>query len=109
MAKGPVIWLTVRPNEYPGMKAQLSTWFVYSLLVGVVAGYVTGRALPPGSDYLHVFRFAGVTAFACYAMALPQMSIWYNRSWRTTVVTMFDGLIYALLTAGVFGWRWPKM
>ena len=28
-------------------------------------------------------------------------------SWRYTLHTVFDGLIYALLTAGTFGWLWP--
>ena len=36
------------------------------------------------------------------------ITIWYNRKWRTTLVSMFDGLIYGLLTAGTFGWLWPK-
>ena len=69
---------------------------------------MTGRALPPGSPYLSVFRFAGVTAFLSYAVALWQMSIWYQRSWSTTFKATIDGLIYALLTAGTFGWLWPK-
>ncbi len=108
MAKGPVAILTVRPNGKPGMGGQLAVWFIYLLVVGVITGYVTGRALPAGTDYLHVFRFAGVTAFACYAMALPQTAIWYYRGWRVTFTSMFDGLLFALLTAGAFGWLWPK-
>jgi hypothetical protein len=55
-----------------------------------------------------VFRFAGTTAFLSYGMALPQFSIWYRRNWGTTLVSMFDCLIYGLLTAGTFGWLWPR-
>ena len=65
-------------------------------------------ALGPGANYLQVFRFAGCTAFTAYAMSLPQHSIWYKRSWLTTLKSMFDGLIYGLLTAGTFGWLWPR-
>jgi hypothetical protein len=108
ISKGPVFFMTVRPNAQHGMTAQFVNWFLYTVVVGIFAGYVAGRALPPGSDYLHVFRFAGVTAFVAYAMALPQISIWYGRAWRITLTSMFDGLIYALLTAGAFGWLWPK-
>jgi hypothetical protein len=54
-----------------------------------------------------VFRFAGVTAFCCYGMALLQNSIWFKRKWRQTFVSMFDALIFSLVTAGVFGWLWP--
>ena len=42
-----------------------------------------------------------------YSVALWQFSIWYHRSWGTTIRSTVDGLIYALLTAGVFGWLWP--
>jgi hypothetical protein len=35
-------------------------------------------------------------------------SIWYYRAWSTTFKATVDGLIYALLTAGTFGWLWPK-
>lgn len=108
MKEGPVMVMTVMPNGQPSMARNLSQWFVYLLVVGVFAGYVAGRALPPGSEYLHVFRFAGATAFCAYSLALAQMSIWYQRGWRITLLSMFDGLIYALLTAGTFGWLWPK-
>jgi hypothetical protein len=55
-----------------------------------------------------VFRIAGTVAFAGYALALAQPSIWYGRSWTATLKSMFDGLIYALLTAGTMGWLWPR-
>ena len=47
-------------------------------------------------------------AFACYAIAGWQDSIWFKRSWSTTLKNTFDGLIYALVTAGTFGWLWPR-
>ena len=57
---------------------------------------------------MSVFRFVGTTAFAGYSLALLQSTIWWRRNWGMTLRSMFDGLIYALLTAGVFGWLWPK-
>jgi hypothetical protein len=108
MKRGPVVLLTVVPNGTMQMGKTLAIWFLYSVVVGVFAAYVAGRALPAGVPYLRVFRFAGVTAFIGYSVALWQMSIWYHRSWLTTIKTTVDGLIYALLTAGVFGWLWPK-
>jgi hypothetical protein len=73
----------------------------------VFAAYLASRALPPGAPYLEVFRFAGCTAFVGYTLALWQMTIWYRRALGTTIRSTIDGLIYALLTAGVFGWLWP--
>ena len=77
-------------------------------VVGVFAAYVAGRALGPGATYLDVFRFAGTTAFAGYGLALLQGSIWWGRKWSTTFKSMVDALIYASLTAGTMGWRWPS-
>jgi hypothetical protein len=108
MKAGPVMVLTVMPSGAMSMGRNLGLWFVYCIAVGVFAAYVTGRALPPGVVYLRVFRFAGATAFIGYAVALWQMSIWYRRAWSTTFKATVDGLIYALLTAGIFGWLWPR-
>ena len=89
------------------MGAQLVQWFVYCIVVSIFAGYVAGRALGPADSYLHVFRFAGTTAFIGYSLALWQNTIWYKRSWIVTLKSTIDGLIYGLLTAGTFGWLWP--
>jgi len=109
--KGPVLMMTIMPPSpggTPAMGAQLAQWFVYCIVVGVVAAYMAGRALGPGAPYLAVFRFAGATAFIAHSLALPQYSIWYHRNWGTTLRSMFDGLIYGLLTGGAFGWLWPR-
>ena len=108
MKKGPVMVLTVMPNGPMSMGTNLALWFAYCAVVGLFAAYVAGRALPPGTSYLRVFRFAGVTAFIGYSVALWQMSIWYRRAWSTTIKATIDGLIYGLLTAGAFGWLWPR-
>ncbi|HEX8693720.1 MAG TPA: hypothetical protein VF746_14955 [Longimicrobium sp.] len=107
MRQGPVVIMTVVPNGPWSMGRNLALWFLYCLVVSIFAAYVASRALPPGAEYLDVFRFAGTTAFIGYALALWQVSIWYRRAWSFTVKETFDGLIYALLAAGVFGWLWP--
>ena len=108
MNKGPKIVMTVLPNGMSGMGRNLGLWFVYLLVVNTFAAYVTGRALPPGSDYLHVFRFVGTTAFLGFSVALWQMWIWYRRALGTTIRSTIDGLLYALVTAGIFGYFWPR-
>ncbi len=105
--RGPVMMWTVMPGGSMAMGKQLTLWFLYAVVVGVFAAYIAGRALPPGASHRAVFHFVGVTAFAGYALALWQMSIWYRRAWLTTIKSSVDGLIYALLTAGTFVWLWP--
>jgi len=100
--------VTVLPNRMMSMGSNLAQWFVYLILVSLLAAYVAGRAVPAGTRYLTVFRFAGTTAFIGYSVALIQMSIWYRRAWSTTVKALIDGLLYGCLTAGTFGWLWPK-
>jgi hypothetical protein len=106
LAKGPVAFLTVVPNAYD-MGGKLLMWFVYSLLVGLFAAYVAGVAMAPGAHYLAVFRITGAVAFVGYALALVQNSIWHGKSWSSTAKYLLDGFIYALVTAGTFGWLWP--
>ncbi len=108
MKKGPVIVMTVLPNGQWTMGRNLSLWFVYLLVISFFSAYIAAAALPPGAHYLRVFRFAGAAAFIGYSAALWQMSIWYRRAWSTTIKATIDGLIYALLTAGTFGWLWPR-
>ena len=108
LKKGPVMMLTVLPNGPIFMGKSLAFWFLYLIVVNTFAGYVAWHALYGGASYLQVFRFAGATSFLAYASALWQMSIWYHRSWCTTIKETLDGLIYAGLTAGTFGWLWPR-
>ena len=105
--KGPAMIVTVLPNGPIAMGRELVLWFVFSVVVSFFAAYVAGRTLAPGADYLRVFQLVGATAFAAYSFALWPLNIWYRRSLGTTLRSTIDGLIYALLTAGTFGWLWP--
>ena len=107
VSKGPVAVMTVMPNGMFQMGSKLGQWFVFVVVVGIFTAYVTSHSLLAGAPYLKVFQIAGATAFIGYALALVQLSIWYNRSWTLTLKAAFDGLIYASLTAGAFGWLWP--
>lgn len=108
MKRGPVGFITMAESGPPAMGKNLAGWFAYAVVVGVFAGYLAGRTLAPGAPYIEVFRLTGTVAFAGYALALWQNTIWFKRSIRTTIKSTFDGLVYALLTAGSFGWLWPR-
>jgi hypothetical protein len=105
---GPVGFMTVRPSGQPAVGKALVQWFLLTLVMGVLVGYVTGIACGPGADYLRVFRVSGAVALIGYAACVPSESIWKGTKWSSTFKMMFDGAIYALVTAGVFGWLWPS-
>jgi hypothetical protein len=108
MKRGPVAVLTVMPNGEMAMGRSLVQWFAFLLIVGLFVAIVTCRTLPVGTPYPRVFKVAGTIAFMAYSLALCELSIWYRRSWSLTLKSAFDGLIYAALTAGTFGWLWPR-
>ena len=105
--QGPVGLVTVMQNGPPAMGKNLAQWFVFSLVISVFVAYVTGLALGPGSDYRLVFRVAGTIAILGYGATWATDSIWKGVAWSTTMKHLFDGVIYGLFTAGVFGWLWP--
>jgi hypothetical protein len=107
LKKGPVMIFTVMQNGPFSMGQNLVQWFIYSVVIGAICAYVAGQALAPGAGYAQVFRVVAGVAFAGYAVGLWQLSIWYKRNWGTTIRYTIDGLLYALLTAGTFGWLWP--
>ena len=105
--QGPVGLMNIMPSGPPAMGKFLGQWFVYSVVISVFVAYLTGRTVGPGADYLGVFRVAGTAAFLVYGLSNPVDSIWKGQPWGTTMRHTADGLVYALLTAGVFGWLWP--
>ncbi len=105
MARGPNVALTVLGGN--SIARNLVKWFLYSILIALFAAYVAAIALPAGAAYMTVFRVTSTVTFAGYALALWQNWIWYSRGLGYTVRTTIDGLIYALLTGGAFGWLWP--
>lgn len=108
MKHGPVGLLVIMPNGAMNMGKFLGQWFVYCVVVSIFSAYLTGRTRPPGTEYLEVFRVAGTTAFLGYSLAQAQNSIWRGVTWGVTLKHMLDGLIFGLLTAGTFGWLWPR-
>ena len=106
--RGPVGLLTIWPSGPPAMGKSLTQWFLYCAVMSIFAAYLTGRTHVAGAAFLEIFRVVGTIAFLGYGAAHAQESIWAGRSWVVTFKHIFDSLIYALLTAAIFGWLWPK-
>jgi hypothetical protein len=104
---GPVGFLILRASGMPNMGKSLGQWFAFCLVVALFAGYVGIHALPVAAPYLHVFQIVGTAAFMGFAFGALPMGIWWGQPWGAVAKDMVDGLIYALITAGTFGWLWP--
>jgi hypothetical protein len=106
--QGPVGMMTVFPSGPPQMPKFLGQWFVFCLLVGFFVAYVAAHTVAPGAHYLRVFRVVGTAAFLAYGLGHLSDGIWKGQTWSFTIKEVIDGLIYGLLTAGTFGWLWPR-
>lgn len=106
--EGPVGVLFIRPSGPVNMGPFLVQWFVFALVVSLFVAYVAGVSLGAGTPYLTVFRVAGAAAFMAYALGQLPAAIWMGKPWSVAGKEVFDGLVYGLVTAGTFGWLWPR-
>jgi hypothetical protein len=106
--QGPVGTVALRAPGPMNLGAMLARWFVFCLLVSWFSAYLAASVLPSGTPYLQVFRVVGTAAFMAHALGSLPNAIWWNHPWRNTLKYCIDGLVYALLVAGTFGWLWPK-
>lgn len=106
--QGPVGMMTILPTGPVAMPKFLAQWFGYCLLIGIFVAYLTGHTISSGATYPAVFRVAGTAAFMAYGLGLLSNGIWRGHTWSMTIKEVIDGLVYGLLTAGTFGWLWPR-
>ena len=104
---GPVGMLTVFPSGSIVMPKFLGMWFAYCLIIGFFVAYLASLTVAPGAPYLAVFRVAGTAAFLPHGVGHLSNGIWRGQPWGVALKEVFDGLVYALLTAGTFAWLWP--
>jgi hypothetical protein len=106
--EGPVGFATIMPSGPPAMPKFLVQWFVFCLVIGFFVANLAAHTVKAGEPYLAVFRVVGAAAFLAYGLAHLSNGIWKGQRWSTTIKEVIDGLVYALLTAGTFGWLWPR-
>jgi len=106
--QGPVGTMTILPNGAPNMPQYLGKWFAFCLVIGFFVAYLAAHTLAPATHYLEVFRVVGTAAFLAYGLGNLSNGIWKGQPWSVTIKEVVDGLVYGLLTAGTFGWLWPR-
>jgi hypothetical protein len=108
MTAGPQATMIVRAGGMPNMGAYLGKWFAHLVVVSALCAFNVAHAAEPGGDTHRVFHFVALPAFLAYGLALWQDQIWYGKSTATSIRNTIDALLYALVTAFVFMWMWPK-
>jgi hypothetical protein len=108
LSKGPVGFVTVTPSGPFNMGRAMGLWVAYLVVIGTGVAYLTGRVLQPDAHFLEVFRVAGTVAFLAYSGAQLPAAIWWGKPLGVAFKEILDGFIYAVLTAGAFGWLWPR-
>ena len=107
--EGPVGFLTIKPSKAPGMGGAMLATVLFYLFVSIAVAYVASRTLPVGAPYLKVFQVTGTVAWIAHSFAVIPDAIWFGKPKSAVAKALFDGMIYALFTGGVFGWLWPQL
>jgi hypothetical protein len=106
--EGPVGHLTLAPAGPPGMGKALGLWFLFTLVIAVVAAAVVTQVF--GLDPTRAgaaARLVGVVSFIAYGFGTITESIWMVRPWFSSAKYLLDAALYATGSALVFFWLWP--
>jgi hypothetical protein len=107
LTEGPNGLLILRRPGLPKMGAFLGQWFIYLLVISTLVALVGAHTISPGAGQHFTFHVIGLVAFLAYAGSHTQFAIWRGQPWIATLKDIFDGLLYALVTAAVFTFLWP--
>ena len=104
--KGPWGMLLIAPGK-PNMGKALGMWMLYLLLVGLFVAYLLTLSLREGARAMDVLQVASTVAFLAHAGGAMPGCIWRGEPWSGLKGQVFDALVYALLTGGIFAWQFP--
>jgi hypothetical protein len=106
--EGPVGHFTLGPTGVPKMGKFLGQWFVWSLIISVVAAYVATRiyGLHPSRGH-SVAKLIGTITFIAHGFGTVTESIWMMRPWSASAKYILDAALYGVGSGLVFYWLWP--
>jgi hypothetical protein len=104
---GPQGWLTVWPGP-PNMGRNMALSFLFNLVASLFVGYLGMLALDAGATFREVFRVTATAGTAVYCLGFIPAAIWFGKPGRALAMDVIDGLVYAVVTAVIFGLMWPE-
>jgi hypothetical protein len=108
LQEGPVAMITVSAGRGTSMGPMMVQSIVFYLIVSSIVGYVAIHGIPAGASYLKVFQVVGTMGWLAYGFGSVSESIWFGRPWSATAKQVVDALLMGMVTAGTFGWLWPR-
>ena len=106
--EGPAGIMYVFPKGRLGMGKMMVQSVIYYLIVNIFLGYIGWHTIGGHPTYLQVFRVIGTVAFMSYFFATVSECIWFGRPWKAQWLQVIDALLMGCMTAGTFGWLWPR-
>jgi hypothetical protein len=83
--------------------------FLTNLAVSFLIAYVASHiASSISGDKMKIFQVIGTIGIIAYCFAFIPNHVWFGTKPRTTIMNMIDGVVYGLITGGVFAWLWPN-
>lgn len=104
---GPWGTINVMGNA-PNFAMNLLKCFISYVVIAAMCGYLAGIGLAPGAEYMDVFRVVGTAAILGFCMGSFAGDFFLGKPNRFIITSFIDGVIFALITAGVFAWLWPE-
>jgi hypothetical protein len=95
-------------DAQPNFARNLVLTFLFYLAVSLLAGYVASMSLAEGADAAQVFRVVSVCAMMGYCLGSIPGEIFTGRRLRPMLACFADGVVFALITGGIFAWLWPE-
>jgi hypothetical protein len=104
---GPAGLLIVMARGPMKIGRHMAVSLLFNLMISLLTAYVATIALPGGTSGGTVLRLTSTVAFMAYSGALAWNAIWFHHGWKSTAMSMFDGLVYGVGTGIVFMFLWP--
>jgi hypothetical protein len=106
--EGPVAHVMIGSSGVPNMGKYLGLWFVWSLVVAIVAAYLASRLFGFNlGRAAAAARMVGAVTFIAHGFGTVSESIWSMRPWSSSAKYLVDAALYAIGSALVFLWLYP--
>ena len=106
--EGPVGHFSLAPSDTVNMGKYLGLWFLWSLVVAVVAAFLATQVLGVAPVHaLKAVKLVAAVIFIAHGFGTVQESIWMARPWSTSAKYLLDAALYGLGSGLVFYCLWP--